>query len=215
MDSVRWASLLLLTLAVCRPSPLGAAQFSGLVRAADQIVPGATVTALQGGAKVTAFTDENGRYTLDLTPGMWQIEVSMFEFTTAKGQVTVNAGAVEKDWVLNMPKLSDRGGAAAVGTAAAPLPAAPGIGRGARGARGNRGPDGQRANGDYPGRQGRGGPGGQGTQDAQAGPGARGQGRGAPGHPQPGFQSAAVGATPEGQQANAQQDPQQNIDLGG
>src|ERR1019366_7088248 len=209
MDSVRWASLLLLPLAVCRLSPLGAAQFSGLVRAADQIVPGATVTALQGGAKVTAFTDENGRYTLDLTPGVWQIEVSMFEFTTAKGQVTVNAGSVEKDWVLNMPKLSDRGGAAA-----APLPAAPGIGRGARGARGNRGPDGQRAGGDFPGRQARGGPGSQGGQ--AAGSGGRGAGRGAPNQTQPGFQSAAVRATPEGQQANAQtQGAVPNIDLGG
>jgi hypothetical protein len=213
MVSVRWVWLLLLTLAVCLPSPLGAAQFSGQVRAADQIVPGATVTALQGGAKVTAFTDENGRYTLDLTPGVWQIEVSMFEFTTAKGQVTVNAGAVEKDWVLNMPKLSDRGGAAA-GTAAAPLPAAPGTGRGARGARGNRGPDGQRAGGDFPGRQGRGGPGSQVGQ--AAGSGGRGAGRGAPNPTQPGFQSATVRATPEGQQANAQtQEGVPNIDLGG
>src|ERR1022692_4529703 len=180
MDSVRWASLLLLTLAVCRPSPLGAAQFSDLVRAADQIVPGATVTALQGGARVTAFTDENGRYTLELTPGVWQIEVSMFEFTTAKGQVTVSDGTAGRDWVLNMPKLSDRGGPVAAGgslPAGSPLPATPGIGHGARGARGNRGSDGrggqggQRANGDFPGRQGRGGAGGQGTGGAQAGAG--------------------------------------------
>src|ERR1019366_5506439 len=90
------------------------AQFSGQVRAADQSVPGATVTALQGGAKVTAFTDENGRYTLELTPGEWQIEVSMFEFTTAKGQVTVSDGAISRDWVLNMPKLSERDGPVAV-----------------------------------------------------------------------------------------------------
>jgi hypothetical protein len=104
MDSPRWISLLLLM--VCCPSLLGAAQIGGQVRAADQIVPGATVTALQGGAKVTAFTDENGRYTLELTPGVWQIEVSMFEFTTAKGEVTVSDGAIARDWVLNMPKLS-------------------------------------------------------------------------------------------------------------
>ncbi|MGD0778490.1 MAG: carboxypeptidase-like regulatory domain-containing protein, partial [Candidatus Solibacter sp.] len=168
MDSPRWISLLLLM--VCCPSLLGAAQIGGQVRAADQIVPGATVTALQGGAKVTAFTDENGRYTLELTPGVWQIEVSMFEFTTAKGEVTVSDGAIARDWVLNMPKLSERGGAAATAPATSPLPAAPGIGRGGRGARGNRGADGQRAYGDFPGRQGRGGPG---TQDAQGGPGGR------------------------------------------
>src|ERR1017187_4607320 len=121
MDCVRWTSLLLWLPAVCCPWLLGGTQFSGQVRAADQIVPGATVTALQGGAKVTAFTDENGRYTLELTPGVWQIEVSMFEFTTAKGQVTVSDGTAGRDWVLNMPKLSDRGGAVA---AAGAVPAA-------------------------------------------------------------------------------------------
>src|ERR1039458_9841306 len=147
MDSRRLTSLLLLSAAVAFPLPLGAAPLRRPVRAADQIVPGATVTALQGGAKVTAFTDENGRYTLELTPGVWQIEVSMFEFTTAKGQVTVSDGTAGRDWVLNMPKLSDRGGpvgAAGAVPAASPLPAAPGIGQGARGARGNRGADGDR-----------------------------------------------------------------------
>jgi len=228
MDSPRWTSLLLLLPAVCCPWLLGAAQFSGQVRAADQIVPGATVTALQGGAKVTAFTDENGRYTLELTPGVWQIEVGMFEFTTAKGEVTVSDGAIARDWVLNMPKLSERGGpVAAAGAApvAVPLPAAPGIGQGARGARGNRSADGrggqggQRANGDFSGRQGREGRSGQdaqGTQGAQAASGGRGAGRGAAGQAQPGFQSAEVRATPEGQQANAQQQATvQTADVGG
>jgi hypothetical protein len=217
MDSVRCTSLLFLVSAAGCCLPLGAVQFGGQVRAADQIVPGATVTALQGGAKLTAFTDENGRYSLDLTPGVWQIEVSMFEFTTAKGQVTVSSDAIAKDWVLNMPKLSDRGGAAGAATVATPLPAAPGIGRGARGSRG-----GQRAGGNFPGREGRGGFGGAGggqrgqnAQD-QGGLGGRGPGGGAPGQPQPGFQSAAVRATPEGQQAEAQQQEQpQNMDLGG
>jgi trimeric autotransporter adhesin len=220
MDSLRWTSLLLSIAAVCFPGRGSAAQFSGQVRAADQIVPGATVTAVQGGAKVTAFTDENGRYTLDLTPGVWQMEVSMFEFTTAKGQVTVSDGALARDWVLNMPKLSERGlaeGAAGGGAVPVPLPAAPGTGQGARGARGNRGADGQRANGNVPGgasREGRGGRGTQGAPGAQAG--GRGPGRGVSGQPQPGFQSAAVRATPEGQQANAQQDAAaQTADLGG
>src|ERR1022692_752858 len=127
MDSVRWTSLLLWLPAVCCPWLLVGAQFSGQVRAADQIVPGATVTALEGGAKVTAFTDENGRYTLELTPGVWQIEGSMFEFTTAKGQVTGSDGAIARDWVLNMPKLSERDGTAAAGDAGAqaPTPAEP------------------------------------------------------------------------------------------
>src|SRR5258708_37002313 len=119
--------------------------------------------------------------------GVRQIEVSMFEFTPAQGEVTIRDGAIARDWVLNMPKLSERGGpAVSTGTAAAaaPLPAAPGIGRGARG---NRGADGQ---------------------------GGRGPGRGAAGQVQGGFQSAAVRATPEGQRENAQQqDAAQNIDL--
>jgi hypothetical protein len=189
MGSVLRIPLLLLTLAVGCAS-LEAAQVSGQVRAADQMVPGATVTALEGGAKVTAFTDENGRYTLELTPGVWQIEVGMFEFTTAKGQVTVSDGALVMDWVLNMPKLSERGGPAA-GTAGAQA-TTPGAGRGARGNRG-----GQRASANYPGRQGRGGPGGQSASGAQ-----------------PGFQSAAVRATPEGQQANTQPDTPPNTDPG-
>src|SRR3954466_15546452 len=120
MDSPHWTSRVLVLAAVCCASMLHAGQFGGQVRAADQIVPGATVTALQGGAKLTAFTDENGRYSLDLTPGVWQIEVRMFEFTTSKGQVTVSGEGIAKDWVLNMPRLSDRGVPAGAAPAAAP-----------------------------------------------------------------------------------------------
>src|SRR3954454_25077697 len=100
---MRW-TLPFLSLAICG-SWLDAAQISGVVRAADQLVPGATVTARQGGAKVTAFTDENGRYSLDLTPGVWDVEVEMFEFAPTKGQVTVGDSAASREWVLNMPKL--------------------------------------------------------------------------------------------------------------
>ena len=65
---------------------LQAAQYTGSVRAADQPVPGAMVTAKQGDAKVIAYTDENGRYTMDLAPGAWDISVEMFEFTTSTGK---------------------------------------------------------------------------------------------------------------------------------
>src|SRR5580698_2615989 len=67
--------------------PLWGAQYTGSVRAADQFVPGATVTAQQGATKVTAFTDENGRYSMDLGPGVWDIRVEMFGFTEATGKV--------------------------------------------------------------------------------------------------------------------------------
>ena len=46
------------------PGLVTAAQQSGSVRAADQFIPGATVTARNGGAKVVAYTDETGHYVL-------------------------------------------------------------------------------------------------------------------------------------------------------
>jgi trimeric autotransporter adhesin len=89
--------------------PLYGAQYAGTVRAADQFVPGATVTAQQGATKVTAFTDENGRYSMDLAPGVWDIRVEMFGFTEASGKVEIGAPQ-RKDWTLEMPRL---GGSAA------------------------------------------------------------------------------------------------------
>jgi hypothetical protein len=183
---------------MCWPCLTEAAQFSGVVRAADQLVPGATVTARNGGAKVLAFTDESGHYALDLTPGTWEIEISMFEFAPATGKVTVGDTSLTRDWVLNMPKLAERGvkpAAAPAATesttvaktpaAATTTPAAPSAG--ARGNRGMRNPDGTFA--------------------------GRGAGRGGQGQAQPGFQSAAVRATAEGQAAAA--DSQAQIaDLG-
>ena len=75
-----------LILALCG-GLLQATQYSGSVRAGfDQPVPGAMVTAKQGDAKVIAYTDENGRYTMDLAPGAWDISVEMFEFTTSSGK---------------------------------------------------------------------------------------------------------------------------------
>jgi hypothetical protein len=52
------------------PRLLSATQCTGSVRAADQWIPGATVTAIQGSAKVVAYTDDAGRYQLDLAPGV-------------------------------------------------------------------------------------------------------------------------------------------------
>jgi len=102
---------------------LPAAQSSGSVRAADQFVPGATVTATQGSAKVVAYTDEAGRYTLDLAPGIWNIRVEMFEFTTVQEQVTVGREPVFKEWTLEMPRIGEpaapKKNAATSGTTAA------------------------------------------------------------------------------------------------
>ena len=47
----------LLALMAIGALPLHATQYTGTVRAADQFVPGATVTATQGDRKLSAFTD--------------------------------------------------------------------------------------------------------------------------------------------------------------
>jgi hypothetical protein len=79
---------------------------SGSVRAADQFLPGVTVTAAQGEAKVTTFTDESGRYTLDLAPGVWDIQVQAFGFTAVHQQITVGTEPLYKDWTLEMPRIA-------------------------------------------------------------------------------------------------------------
>ncbi len=91
---------------VC-PSILSAARYSGSVRAADQFIPGATVTASQGTTKTVAYTDDAGRYSLDLAPGLWDIQVEMLGFTTVHEQVRVGNEASSKDWTLEMPRLGE------------------------------------------------------------------------------------------------------------
>src|SRR5580700_3445886 len=83
---------------------LSATELAGSVRAADQWVPGATITASQGTAKVVAYTDDTGRYTLELPPGVWKIQVDMFGFTTVQEQVTIGSQPVTRHWTLEMPR---------------------------------------------------------------------------------------------------------------
>src|SRR5437762_2838978 len=128
-------------LVLCGPLLAAAAQFSGSVRAADQFVPGATVTARRGETKVTAFTGEDGRYAMELDAGVWEIRIEMFAFTTEEARVTVESGAVVKDWVLSMPKIAGATTAATL----MPPPRTPnrpngGQGRGGRGGQWRQGP---------------------------------------------------------------------------
>jgi len=88
------------------PCLLSATQFTGSVRAADQWVPGATVTASQGAAKVVAYTGDSGRYTLDLAPGVWTIQVDMFGFGTVQDQVTIGNQPAVRHWTLEMPRVN-------------------------------------------------------------------------------------------------------------
>src|ERR1700674_5745197 len=98
---MRFLTVAILLLA---PGPLLAVEHSGTVRAADQFIPGATVTARQGGAKLITYTDENGRYSLDLTPGVWEIEISMFVFKTLTSPIAIKDQFTSRDWTLEMPR---------------------------------------------------------------------------------------------------------------
>lgn len=184
------------------PGLLFAVEHSGTVRAADQFIPGATITARQGGAKLVTYTDENGRYSLDLTPGVWTIEVSMFGFKTLTTDITIKDQYTNRDWTLEMPRpgevvepakpASGEGPkptaavSATPATASAPTaPAKPASTTPASAAN-----------------SGRSGRNGQ-AQAATQGRGARG-GRGQQQQPtQPGFQNADVTATDAGAQALA------------
>jgi hypothetical protein len=86
---------------------LAAIQHSGSVRAADQFLPGAAITARQGGAKLVTCTDEGGRYTLDLTPGVWEIQVELFGFRTAVRKIEAGNEPTSYDWTLEMPRAAD------------------------------------------------------------------------------------------------------------
>src|SRR5215467_4176093 len=92
------ASLLLVSSVLC------AVQHSGSVRAADQFIPGASVTARQGGAKVVAYTDESGRYTMELTPGAWELDVEMFGFRPKTQRFEVVNEPTVIEWTLEMPR---------------------------------------------------------------------------------------------------------------
>ena len=91
------------------PGLLFAIDHTGTVRAADQMIPGAMVTARQGGAKVVAYTDEAGRYKLDLTPGMWELVVEMFGFRPQTQRIEISTTGVTSSiqWTLEMPRRGD------------------------------------------------------------------------------------------------------------
>jgi hypothetical protein len=182
---------LILAISLLAPGLLFAVEHSGTVRAADQFIPGATITARQGGAKLVTYTDENGRYSMDLTPGVWEIEVSMFGFKTLTTPVTVTDQFTSRDWTLEMPRPGEPVEPAkpaptatkkpepATPTPPAATPAAPAAAPTARTGRGG---------GRYGQGQGQPGRGGRGPQP-QAG--------------QPAFQNADVTATDAGTQALA------------
>jgi hypothetical protein len=218
------------------PWCLTAAQHSGSVRAADQFIPGATVTARNGAAKVVAYTDENGRYVLDLAPGAWDIQIDMFGFAPLHGQITMGLEPVARDWTLEMPRPgapapaatnAESGKSATPAAAAEGKPSAQPAGKPAVGTSpaattapsASRNTDraaGQGGNRPGGGRygQGRGANGGPGGRGANA---AQGRGGQNPQQPGPGFQNMSVTATEEGAQAlaSAANEPPPDLGAGG
>ncbi|HEY6340076.1 MAG TPA: TonB-dependent receptor [Bryobacteraceae bacterium] len=182
------------------PALLHAASETGVVRAADQLIPGAEVTASQGTAKVVAYTNENGSYSMNLPAGEWDIQVQAFGFTIAKDHITVGNEPGFKNWTLEMPRPGQKPGETPTVTSQS-APANPGRGRGRGRGRGD-----NSAQSGGPGRGGAGAGQGNGAQAA----GSQGSAQGAP--QRPAFQSAQANATqPNG--AQAAQD--QSLDAGG
>ena len=84
-------------------------------------LPGATVTATQGGHKFVAITDQQGIYSFpELTDGSWTIEVEMQCFSTIKQDVVVGPTAQGTTWELKLLPLDQIKGQATTVAAAQP-----------------------------------------------------------------------------------------------
>ena len=85
--------------------PLGAAtdHVGRVTLSGGAPVPGARVTATQGGTTLTTTTDVQGAYRLPaLADGTWSIEVAMVGFSTQRRDVTVGTGAASPTWELSV-----------------------------------------------------------------------------------------------------------------
>jgi hypothetical protein len=82
--------------------PEGTGRHRGVVKSANQPIPGATVTATQGTATLVTTTDQNGRYFLQLGRGIWVLEVTMVGFQPTKKESTVSNADGELDFTLQL-----------------------------------------------------------------------------------------------------------------
>ena len=86
----------------------------GTVRSSGLPIPGATVRATQGGAKLVTTTGDDGRYEFDkLTPGAWTFEVEMFGFAPARREVTLAEPPAPLDFALEVKPFASAAPAAA------------------------------------------------------------------------------------------------------
>ncbi len=83
---------------------------SGVVKAENQAIPGATVKAAQGDKVLSTLTDDKGAYQIDgMTPGAWIMTVEMFGFNTARKEVTIGPNASKIDFALTLRDRSQLG----------------------------------------------------------------------------------------------------------
>lgn len=87
-----------------------AAPHTGVVRSGGQPIPGATVTATQGGKSISTITGESGQYTFpDLAAGVWQIQIDMFGFKPLQSTLTQDPAPSNKEWTLELrPRAEQR-----------------------------------------------------------------------------------------------------------
>ncbi len=98
---VAWFSNLFALLWLSTALPAMATPYDGKVTYNGMPVPGATVTAVQDGQKLTTVTDAGGVYQFaNLKDGLWKIEVRMEFFATVHAQVTVGPKTPAGDWDL-------------------------------------------------------------------------------------------------------------------
>jgi len=83
-----------------------ASEYRGLVTFGGLPVPGATVTATQGGKELTVISDQGGLYTFaDLPDGAWKIRIEMQGFSTATADVTIAPHMTAGHWELKLLSL--------------------------------------------------------------------------------------------------------------
>jgi trimeric autotransporter adhesin len=83
-----------------------ASEYHGQVTFGGLPVPGATITATQGGRKLVAISDQQGSYSfLDLPDGAWKIEVEMQCFSTIEQTVAIAPNAPSAKWELKLLSL--------------------------------------------------------------------------------------------------------------
>ncbi len=76
---------------------------TGVVRSGAIPIPGASVTATQGDQKITAITDENGRYEFkNLGSGIWDFAVESFGFAPAHKLIQIDPTAPAAMWALEV-----------------------------------------------------------------------------------------------------------------